>query len=416
MSTTIPRQGSVLADLSEEFKRRFPESARLHAQLARHLPAGETRSVSYYPPFPLTIERGRGALIVDADGNEYVDVLNNYTSLIHGHAFSPIVEALAARIPLGTAFPAPSRHQLELAELLTSRYPAIERVRFTNSGTEAAMLALRIARRATGRLRLVTFKDGYHGTAPEFSEPAADTLILPYNDPDRLTAELDDRVAAVFVEPFLGTGVIPATDEFLRAIERTAHQVGAVFVLDEVQALRNDFAGTHGQLGLHPDLVLMGKIIGGGLPVGAVGGRAELLDLTAGSRADRLPHSGTFNGNPLTMVAGLQSLLHFDQAAIDRLNRVASSMAGRIERSGKERGLPVRVTRAGSIMEVHIDGRPEIIDPARRALHLSLLLSGVFAAPRGMLNLSTVMTDELVERVIEAYAHAFDRLRQSDLQ
>jgi glutamate-1-semialdehyde 2,1-aminomutase len=408
MSATVPQSRPLLAELEIDYRRRAPKSELLHHELSHYLPAGETRSITYYAPFPLTLERGHGALVVDADGNEYVDVLNNYTALVHGHAFAPIVDALAARLRLGTAFPAPSREQLALARLLTERYPAVERVRFTNSGTEAAILALRICRYATGRRRFVIFKDAYHGTAPEFNEPTGDTLVLPYNDSDRLTAAVDSQVAAIFVEPFLGSGgVITATESFLSAVEATAGKVGALFVLDEVQSLRNHVHGVHGQLGLRPDLVLMGKIIGGGLPVGAVGGRADLMELTAASRADRLPHSGTFNGNPLTMVAGVESLQSLNESAIERLNGRAAALATRIDGLASARDLPVYVTRAGSIMHVHVSPSE---DSVRRALHLSLLLSGVYPAPRGMLNLSTAITDEQLERVVNAYDQAFDHI------
>lgn len=412
MSATVPQARIVLSEVTEEYERRAPKSKSLHQLLRQHLPSGETRSITYFAPFPLSIDRGRGAVIVDADGNEYIDILNNYTALVHGHAFEPIVQAIRAKAGDGTAFPAPTREQLELASLLTGRFPAAERVRFTNSGTEAAMLALRLARHATGRRRLVIFDGAYHGTSPEFSDPSEDTLKLPYNDADRL-AEVDGRVAAVFVEPFLGSGgVIPATEGFLKGIQARARRVGAVFVLDEVQSLRNHLHGVHGQLGLEPDLVLMGKIIGGGLPVGAVAGREDLMELTAAGRPDHLSHSGTFNGNPLTMVAGLRSMTHLNEQAIARLNARASTLSVEIRAAAAEHGIGATVTIAGSIMHVHLPGIEGGDDVSRQVLHLSLLLAGVYAAPRGMLNLSTVVTDSQMDRIVEGYRSAFERMHQ----
>lgn len=404
---------------SEEYIRRTPQSRALHERLRRSLPGGETRSITYYAPYPVTIARGDGPTLIDADGNRYLDVLNNYTSLVHGHAYAPIVEAVRAAALDGTAYPAPHPRQLELAELLVDRYPGCELVRLTSTGTEAAILALRIARHATGRRRIVLCQGGFHGTGAEFLDPNPEAIYVPYNDPEALKAALDAPVAAVFVEAFLGSGgVIPPADGYLQGVQDAAHAAGALFVLDEVQALRNAYHGIHGALGLRPDLILMGKIIGGGLPAGAVGGRAALLELTAASRATGLSHSGTFNGNVLTSAAGLESLRHLDEPAIARLNANAARLATSIEAAGARVGLPVTVTRFGSIMQMHFlatapanaaeaSRAPAALTPA---LHLALLVEGVFAAPRGMLNLSTVLSDAQVDAVAGAYERAFARV------
>jgi len=375
-------------DLIREYEARTPRSRELFERFRAHLPAGETRTITYYRPYPVVIARGEGPILTDVDGNRYVDVLNNYTSLVHGHAFPPIIEAIREAAAEGTAFPAPHPRQLEWAELLTERYPAVERVRFTNSGTEAAILAARIARRATGRERLLLFEGAYHGTGPEFLGERGDVVRVPYGE-----IVLDESIAAVFVEPFLGSGgVIEAGADFLRELQAEARRTGALFVLDEVQSLRNAYHGVHGALGLEPDLVLMGKIIGGGIAVGAVGGRREVMELTAADRHDALLHAGTFNGNPLAAAAGIACLTALDERAIADLNRRATELATRI---------PIPVRRSGSIMHV------EAPDPA--ALHLALLLEGVFAAPRGMLNLSTAITGDDCEAVAEAYGRAIAR-------
>lgn len=379
-------------DLIREYEARTPRSRELFERFRAHLPGGETRTITFYRPYPVVMVRGEGPILTDVDGNRYVDVLNNYTSLVHGHAFPPIVEAIREAAAEGTAFPAPHPRQLELAELLTERYPAVERVRFTNSGTEAAILAARIARRATGRDRLLLFEGAYHGTGPEFLGERGDVVRVPFGE-----IALDDSIAAVFVEPFLGSGgVIEAGADFLRELQAEARRTGALFVLDEVQSLRNAYHGVHGELGLEPDLVLMGKIIGGGIAVGAVGGRRDVMELTAADRPDALLHAGTFNGNPLAAVAGVACLTALDEEAITTLNRRAAELAERI---------PMPVRRSGSIM--HVDSP----DPA--ALHLALLLEGAFAAPRGMLNLSTAMTDDRCDAVAEAYGRAVARTQFS---
>jgi glutamate-1-semialdehyde 2,1-aminomutase len=409
-----------MPDLIRQYEARTARSRDYHEQACGYLPGGETRSITHYEPYPVVLAEGHGALIGDVDGNEYVDVLNNYTALVHGHAFPPVVEAVRAALPGGTVFPAPHAHQLALARTLCERFPAAERVRFTNSGTEAALLALRIARAATGRRRVVMFSGGYHGGVPELVDGGAETVRVPYNDADHAAAAIDSSIAAVFAEPFLGTGgVIPASREFLRQVQESARAAGSVFVLDEVQALRNAFHGTHASLGLEPDLVLMGKIIGGGFPVGAVGGRASLMDLTSAARPGSLSCSGTFNGNVITTTAGSAALAALHEPAIRMLNERAGALAERIGDAAGRAGIPVSVTRAGSILHVHLlDSAPETASAAAvvpagwaSALHLALLLEGVYAAPRGMLNVSTALDDGLAARITAGYAAAFRRIR-----
>jgi glutamate-1-semialdehyde 2,1-aminomutase len=412
-------------DLAVAYSEKTRRSMELYGRLRLVLPGGETRAVTFYPPYPVAIERGEGPVLWDVDGNRYIDVLNNYTSLIHGHSAAAIVEAASAALREGTAHPAPSERQLALAELLVARFPAVDLVRFTNSGSEAASLALRIARWATGRRRFVVFGGAYHGTTAEFADDGPDVVRVPFNNPDGLRKVVDQSIAAVFAEPFLGSGgVIPAADGFLRVAQEVAQAAGALFVLDEVQSLRTSFGGVHGLLGLQPDLVMMGKIIGGGFPVGAVGGRTEVLALTAADRPDGLKHSGTFNGNPVTMAAGLASMRLLDSGTIDTLNARAAALADSIEGSGRSVGIPVTVTRYGSILHVHLsEAAPANAEETRGepaagivALHRSLLVHGVYAAPRGMLNLSTVLTEAHLDQLASVYEIALeDTARVLDL-
>jgi glutamate-1-semialdehyde 2,1-aminomutase len=411
----------------------YPESATTREYLARTpisrgyfdrfclcLPGGETRSVTQYDPYPIVVADGHGPLIYDVDGNEYLDVLNNYTALVHGHGFGPITEAVQATLSSGTVFPAPHVALLELGEMMIQRYLPVERVRFTNSGTEATLLALRIARAASGRERIVIFEGGYHGSVPEFIDSSAHTVRVPYNDADRACAAIDPSVAAVIAEPFLGSGgVIPGDTEFLHAVADRARVVGSLFVLDEVQSLRNAFHGMSSQLRLVPDLLVMGKVIGGGFPVGAVGGKESLMNLTTAKKGGRLSHSGTFNGNVVTTSAGVACLRALDESAISRLNRSAASLADGIEASARRVGVPVTVTRAGSILHLHLLGGTRSSSDARgigsqavvAQLHLALLLEGVYAAPRGMLNLSTALDDSQIAQVAVAYENAFSRIQ-----
>jgi glutamate-1-semialdehyde 2,1-aminomutase len=400
-----------------------PTSAALHDRFVRVLPGGETRSVAHYEPYPVVIESGAGCHLRDVDGNEYVDVLNNYTSLVHGHAHPEVTAAIALTAGLGTVHPAPHLAQAELAELLTQRYPAVEQARFTNSGSEAAILAARLARHVTGRQVLVLADGGYHGTGVFFADPHPDVVRVPYNDITALEAALSThQVAAVFLEPFLGSaGVIPAAEGYLAAAEQAAHLAGSLFVLDEIQAARTAYNGTHGALGLRPDLVLLGKIIGGGVPIGAVGGRADVLAAVTAAAPRRLAHSGTFNGNVMAMTAGRVALDLLTAAAIDLLNRRALEIATAIESAASGYDIPVSVTRAGSILHVHfLAEAPTTAEAARqgredlaRALHLTLLTQGIYSAPRGMLNLSTALRDVDVDHVVRGYSASLSTLRNA---
>jgi glutamate-1-semialdehyde 2,1-aminomutase len=247
------------------------------------------------------------------------------------------------------------------------------------------------------------FHRGYHGSAPPLLSGQPNVVTVPFNDLPAIDAALTTDIAAVFAEPFLGAGgVIPAHPGFLAAVQELARSRGALFVLDEVQSLRNAVGGEQERLGLRPDLTLLGKVIGGGFPVGAVGGRADLLALTASATPGALAHSGTFNGHLAAMAAGTVTLRDLDHAAIARLDDAAGKLADRITKSGAHAGVPVTVTRAGSILGVHLDKTAE--------LHLALLLTGVYTTPRGMINLSTALTAADLDRAAAAYAAAFERL------
>ena len=375
---------------------RTPGSAASFEAARRVLPGGETRAVTSYPPYPVIVTEGHGARLTDVDGHVYLDLVNNYTAMVHGSAFAPATEAVAGLLPHGFAFASPHPYQVALAELLAARVPSVQRVRFTNSGTEAALLAARIVARATGRRRLLMFDGAYHGSA----DAVTALLGRPGHD-----------IAAVFAEPFLGAGgVRPAAPGFLAAVAGLARDRDVLFVLDEVQGLRNGFGGEQGRLGLTPDLTLLGKIIGGGFPIGAVGGRADLLELTvAAMTPGYVTHAGTFNGHLAAAVAGTMTLRHLDAAAISRLNDAAAALADRIAAAAAAAGVPAEVTRAGSIMNVHLNGPSA---PGQLAdLHLALLLNGVYTTPRGMINLSTALSPGDLDDIAAAYETAFTLVR-----
>ncbi|MFI1488543.1 aminotransferase class III-fold pyridoxal phosphate-dependent enzyme [Streptomyces sp. NPDC020747] len=422
-----PTHGSaVLEALLAEYRARTPGSATAFRRATAALPGGETRFVTYFPPYPVILAEGHGSRLLDVDGIEYLDLVNNYTSLIHGNAYPPAMTAAAAVLASGAVFPSPHELQLELAELLAARIPSVQRVRFTNSGTEASVLAARLAQRATGRGRLLLFDGAYHGSAPPLLADGPDVVTVPYNDLDAAREALTEDIAAVFAEPFLGAGgVIPGRPEFLRAVAESARERGALFVLDEVQSLRNAVGGEQARLGLRPDLTVMGKVIGGGMPIGAIGGSEELLRLTAATTDRNLAHSGTFNGHLTAAAAGTVTLRHLDASAIDRLDRAARHLADAITDAATAAGIPATVTRAGSILNVHFtptapvnaeQARAATATPLLSALHLALLLDGVYTTPRGMINLSTALDANDLDRAAQAYAHAFQRLADAETQ
>ena len=411
----VGRPLSADDDLVRAYTERTPGSAASFEAARRVLPGGETRAITSYPPYPVIIAEGHGARLTDVDGHVYLDLVNNYTAMVHGSAFPPVTEAVAGLLPQGFAFASPHPYQIALAELLAARVPSVQRVRFTNSGTEAALLAARIAARATGRPRLLMFDGAYHGSATLFLPGSPDLVRVPWNDLDAVAALLGGPghgIAAVFAEPFLGAGgVRPAAPGFLAAVAGLARDRDALFVLDEVQGLRNGFGGEQGRLGLTPDLTLLGKIIGGGFPIGAVGGRADLLEVTVVAiTPGYVAHAGTFNGHLAAAVAGAMTLRYLDEAAISRLNDAAAALAGRILAGAAAAGVAAGVSRAGSIMNVHLDGP---LAPGQLAdLHLALLLHGVYTTPRGMINLSTALSPGDLDDIAAAYETAFTQLRR----
>ncbi|MEV7605712.1 aminotransferase class III-fold pyridoxal phosphate-dependent enzyme [Paenarthrobacter sp. NPDC089322] len=419
-ATTAARELSgVPQEIQREYAASRPVSLEVFNHARQFLPGGETRSVTYYGPFPSVIDSAAGSQIVDVDGNQYLDVLNNYTSLVHGNGFGPIAQRVGPLLSAGVAFASIHREQVGLAERICSRLSSAELVRFTNSGSEASALAVRIARHATGRRQIVIAEGGYHGSVPPFVTGEPDIVRVSYNDVQALQSAVTEKTAAVFLEPFLGAGgVIPGTADFLRAAQEAASAKGTLFVLDEVQSLRTAPGGAQGEIGLTPDLTVLGKVIGGGFPIGAVCGRAALMDSTSPFTPGRLEHAGTFNGHLAAVAAGSVSLDYLDGTAIEKLNTQAADLATSITAVARRSGVAVAVSRAGSILNVHpLTAPAQAVEsghfPAfRKTLHLCLLLEGVYSATRGMINLSTALSPDDLDEITKRYQRAFERIAQ----
>jgi glutamate-1-semialdehyde 2,1-aminomutase len=410
------------------------ESRKLSERLRRVLPAGDTRTVTYYPPYPLALARGQGCHVWDLDGNRFIDLLNNYTSLIHGHAHPQIVAAVTEQAPLGTAFPAPNVLQADLAERIVARVKSVDQVRFTNSGSEAVLMAVRVARAYTGRVEIVKAVGGYHGsweqvpmtfgTAGDQPDFVRDLVhMVPFNDLEALEhvmSERGEQIAALLFEPVLGEGVIPGDPDFFAGARRLADRYGALLITDEVVSFRLASGGYQSVLGVEPDLTTFGKIIGGGLPVGAVGGREDVMRRFAPDRTPFVTHSGTFNGNPVTMAAGIASLDLLTESEIDRINGVGEALARELYRLLNANALTGPVTVCGSLIHLHLEASEEIrtFDDVNLAseqlarLHLACLDEGVYFAPRGVMNISTVLGEESFSEAVAAFERAAARVAE----
>ena len=418
---------------------RTEKSRELITRLGRSIPGGNTRSLAHFPPYPLAISHGSGCRIWDVDGNEFVDLLNNYTATVHGHAVPAINEAMTRQAALGTVFPAPQEAQAELAERIVDRVASVEKVRFANSGTEAVMMAVRAARAFTGREKIIKAEGGYHGmweqvpvssphdTLPErrtATPEAVRELVrqVPYNDVAALEAAMEEEgesVAAIILEPVTGTGVLTGTPEYFAAARRLADEHGALLICDEVITLRLAVGGYQEVLGIHPDLTTMGKVIGGGLPVGAFGGREDVMSLFDPRLPDHLHHSGTFNGNLMTMAAGRVALDLLTREEIQRLNTLGERLANGLRQLfAQKEELGAVVLNCGSLVHVNFETESEVrtysdlnlASPVMAAFHLATLDEGVYFAPRCFMNTSTAMDEQVIDDVLEACSRAIARV------
>ena len=421
---------SVDADLDDAratYARRRPGSLAAHLEAAEVMPGGNTRSVLYHGPFPLRIARGEGARLVDADGLEYVDLLGEYTAGLFGHSNPVIRAAIDEALDGGINLGAHNTYEARLARLVVERFPSIEKVRFTNSGTEANLMALAAARVATGRTRVMVFEGGYHGGVLSFgSGPAAvnapyPTVIGRFNDVDGATSmiEATDDLAAVLVEPMMGSGgCIPATAAFLEALRAATSDHGTVLVFDEVMTSRVAPGGAQELYGVLPDMTTLGKYVGGGMSFGAFGGTAALMDQFDPTRPGALAHAGTFNNNVLTMAAGSAALSQvFTPEAARALGARGDHLRESLNARFDELGAEWQCTGLGSIMSLH-PSRATVLHPGdlgatddrrRELLFLDLLEAGYYIARRGFIALSLALSDDDLDGFVAAVSRAVTR-------
>ena len=430
-----------MVDPEDVYRLATPGSRALHEKAVRVMPGGTTRTTTFFDPYPLFIDRGEGCRIWDADGTERIDMLGNYTAMILGHAHPKVVEAIRRQAARGTAFAAANAIEGELAEILCDQVPSVDLVRFCNSGTEATMFAMRLARAFTGRARIARIEGGYHGThdhaevsthpdpadAGPIDRPLArpdsigtpawaleHTLVLPFNDPEaaeQILREEGADVAAVILEPIIGAGgVIAATTEFLERLRRVTRELGMLLIFDEVISLRVGPGGAQKLYGVTPDLTTMGKIIGGGLPVAAFGGRADVMELLDPRRNPNLAQGGTYNGNPLGMAAGVAAMKELTPDVYADLNRKGARVKDQLSEVFASHGLPAQVNGVASLIAIHFTATPvtdyrskaTADDRITRDFFLALVNHGVLMAPRAMGAISTPMGEEEIQRFVDA--------------
>jgi glutamate-1-semialdehyde 2,1-aminomutase len=421
---------AALREAEELYVKRNPKSRAQHAAACAAMPGGNTRTVLHYSPYPLAITKGEGARLWDVDGHEYIDFLSEFTAGIYGHS-NPVIraaidEALATGINLG----AQNVAEADFAAAVRARFPSMELLRFTNSGTEANLMALAMCRAITGRETVMVFDGAYHGGvfyfrgAPSPVNAPFRFVVAPYNDVEATRALARDHgpdLAAIIVEPMLGgSGCIPGERPFLAALRELASETGAILVFDEVMTSRLAPGGLQEVHGIRPDLTTLGKYVGGGMSFGAFGGRADLMGRFDPRRADAFSHAGTFNNNQLTMRAGLAGLTRlYTPERAKQLNAFGDALRERVNAAVRKRGLAMQFTGIGSMMSVHMTGGPiRSVDDTgkgeprlRDLLFFDLLERGIWIARRGMINLSIALTEGDGDKLVAAVEEFMDARR-----
>jgi glutamate-1-semialdehyde 2,1-aminomutase len=412
----------LLESARERYARRRPRSRELFDRASVVLPAGSTRSVLDVLPFPFRVATAQGSQIADVDGIEYVDFLGDYSAGLLGHDPSPIAAAVRGALERGWSYGGVHVDEIRFAEAVCDRFPSIEQVRFTNSGTEANLMAIQLARHHTGRDGIVVVDGAYHGGLLYFGH-GGEALLAPfdfrritYNDEDGIRTAIGADVAAVLVEPMMGAaGCIPATKRFLRALRVQCDAAGTLLIFDEVMTSRMSAGGAQTRVGVVPDLTTLGKYLAGGMTFGGFGGRADVMAAFDPARGGTLTHGGTFNNNVVTMAAGAAALGELlSPQLLDDLYDRGEELRRRLAEVLAGSSLPMCVSGMGSLMTIHTVRGPvrspddlTAADPVlKELLFHELLERGIYLAPRGYIAMSAAISDADCDRFVSALVEA----------
>jgi glutamate-1-semialdehyde 2,1-aminomutase len=433
----------------EAYTKKHSKSKTMQAEAAKYLPGGSSRGTAYFDPYPFFVDHAEGHYVYDVDGNRYLDFMINATTYIVGHANPLVVKAVQEQAVKGLSYSAPTDAQVRLAKMIVDRVPSVDKVRFTNSGTEGTMNAIRMARAFTGKPKYAKFEGGYHGNSEEVSvsvNPPArkldpkgptaipewpgqppgvtrDVIVMPYNDLERCAEILrvhKDEVACVIMEPVMSNiGYVPGRLEFLKGMRELTKELGIILIFDEVQSFRLSQGGAQEMFGVIPDVTCFGKIIGGGLPVGAWGGRDDLMALYDNQKGPVIAHPGTFNANPVTMAAGEATLKQLTPPVYKRLNALGDTVRAKITAVFDELDVPGQVTGVGSLFAVQFnDGEIKDYRSAlkgnaamRNAYYVGMMNEGILMFSRclGALNINT--TDKEIDQLVDATRRVVQRIR-----
>ena len=429
-------QEQLLAEVTKKYEDNYRRGRRKSCEILeaakKFMPGGDTRTSLWFEPYPTWIDKAEGCRFTDVDGKEYIDFNNCYTAMILGHANPKVVAAVREQVARGTALGAPSPTVVRWSELICNMVGSVDKVRFSNSGTEAVMVAIRLARGFTGKDLILKMDGGYYGSYDPVVYPSdatgipksaqGDSIIVPYNDKkaaERAIVENKDKLAAVIVEGVMGAaGMIPPRDGYLEFLRKVTDENNVLFILDEVQSLRLAWGGVQSIYKIKPDLTVMGKSIGGGYPVGATGGREDLMQMLT-PKARKIRHSGTFNGNPITATAGVATLEQLNAHVIDRINKLGESFADEVRTIFKRLNIKGQVTGMGSLQNIHFTDKPIINARAAQEankdllhlFHLGMLERGCFSAPRCVYVMSTPMTRKEIDAAVRAVDDVMTKLK-----
>ena len=434
---------------TNQFTTRTPRSRELQEAAEKYLPGGSSRGTAYFDPYPSFIDHGEGHYLYDIDGNQYLDFMINATSLIMGHAHPKVVSALQEQAAKGTAFSGPTEAQIKLARMLCERIPSVDTIRFGNSGTEGTMMAIRVARAFTGRHKIAKFEGGYHGSHEYVSvsvKPAAgkldpdhttsipehagqppsvaeDVIVLPYNDletSERIIRQHKDELACLIMEPVASAfGYVPASAELLSGMRELTRELGMLLIFDEVQSFRLAPGGAQEMMGVTPDLTTLGKVIGGGMAAGAFGGRADIMAMYDPTEGASIAHAGTFNANPMTMVAGAVTLEGLTPEVYQRMNSLGDMLRGKLRAVIDELEVAAQVTGVGSLWGIHFTSE-EVADyrsvvradqGKTKTLFLGLVNEGVMPNSNGGGALTTLTTEAEVDTLVDTTRRVIERIR-----